>query len=1204
MTAAHLLPAERQREAEAAVAEPVPLIRGLNEAPVGLFHLKAVITAGVGFFADAYDLFIIGPALVLIKGLWHPSSASVAFLSASSLLAAFFGALIFGRLADVVGRKRIYGFEAVLMVIGSLGCAFAPNIAWLIAARVVLGVGIGGDYPVSAVLIAEYANRSDRGRLVGMVFSMQAAGLVAGPVVALTLLAAGVDHELLWRILLGVGALPAAMVIYRRRRMPESPRFMAKIEGRGRQAARDLASFSRGGVSAFQLDRAPSKLLSLRAFLTDRRYLLTLLGTAGTWFLLDYAYYGNTISAPLILHTVDHHASLTSTLAWTLIIFLAAAVPGYVVGVLLIDRIGHRRLQIGGFMAMGAAFAAIGAIPGVASAGGAFLIVYGLSYFFTECGPNMTTFVLAAELYPVEMRTTGDGISAGVGKLGAFTGVFVFPAMTVALGLRGTLLVSAGFCVAGGALSLVLPEPARRSLEEVSAEPPEPDQAMEPFMLLRRERANRERAEALARSASVFAASLEGDRVLAELAVQARAGLRCGQAVVLLSEDARIVSIHTEGITEPALSEILDVVGGHVPGSGAGPDDWAVLLGLADAKAVAVDRVTLRTQGEVIVVCADSQRRQFGADERSLLRAVCGQAGIALDNALLYEHSRRSEAQYRQLVEQLPPVLYSRRADALVPTYVSPRVQQLLGVSEQEFLSDPWSRVHPDDQGQVLRLHSQPFSAGERIAEEYRMLRADGQVIWVSDEAMLLPGPPRVVQGLLSDITARRAAEAEVEFLASHDPLTRLANRRMFDEVLELALARSRRHPLSVGVLYIDLDHFKPVNDTFGHDAGDRLLIEVAKRLTAATRDQDVVVRHGGDEFLVLIDGLPEHTDEPPGSDTPAPLAMAEAAAQRIVEALKEPIDLAGTTHTPSASIGVAVFPLHAEDASSLVQAADAAMYLAKRQGKGRIACYSDAAATSTHTPAQQTRLRDAVKNKEWALHYQPVVDLASGEVLAVEALVRWCQDNGQLIGPGEFLPLAEELGLMREIEEWVFTEACRQAAQWRAQGLTLPVGVNLSPQQLDQPRLATRLAAVADSYALPAGQMTIEITETKVIQAPELAVPSLQELRGKGFSIAIDDFGTGYSSLSRLQHMPVDTLKIDRSFIQLLPHDPRAQQMVRSQIDLAHSLGLTCVAEGVETEDQRSFLLEAGCRRAQGYLFARPLPPEEIPATAANLVH
>lgn len=439
------------------------LTDALNNAPLSLFHLKAMLTAGMGFFTDAYDLFVIGVAAVLIKATWHPATWQLGLLSSTALLAAFLGATLFGRLADVWGRKRIYGVEAALMAIAAMASAFAPSIMWLIAIRFVLGIGIGGDYPVSAVLMSEYANTKDRGRLVGMVFSMQAVGLVTGPVVALALLAAGVPAELAWRLLLGLGAIPALGVILLRRRMPESPRYLARVRGETAQAAEATRQYSGQTVAASSQSEG-----RVRANL--RPYLLTLLGTAGTWFVFDYAYYGNSISTPLILKMVAPHATLLQSTAWTLFVFALAAVPGYFLAFSKMDKIGHRRLQLIGFAVMGLAFLAMGVVPGLTSTLIPFLLVYGLSYFFAEFGPNTTTFVLSGELYPVNLRTTGHGLSAGIAKAGAFIGVFVFPLLAASLGLAGTLTITFVFAAVGFLLTLTLPEPAGRSLEEVSRE--------------------------------------------------------------------------------------------------------------------------------------------------------------------------------------------------------------------------------------------------------------------------------------------------------------------------------------------------------------------------------------------------------------------------------------------------------------------------------------------------------------------------------------------------------------------------------------------------------------------------------------------------------------------------------------------------------------------------------------------------------------
>ena len=440
----------------------------LDKAPLTRFHYRAALTAGVGFFTDAYDLFVVGAVLVILKSQWHLTASQASLASAAALGAAFVGAVVFGRIADIFGRRRVYGLEAAIMVIGALGSAFSPSFLWLIVFRVIVGIGIGGDYPVSAVIMSEYANVKDRGRLVAMVFSMQAAGLVIGPLTGIILLAVGFSHDTVWRMLFGFGAIPAACVIYLRRTLPESPRYQSNVQGRDEEAGERLAAFSGGAVRAAPaVKAAPARRLGVRHLFTNRRLLLTLIGTAGTWFIFDYAYYGNSISTPIILRQLAPHASLIATLSLTLAIFAIAAVPGYILAVFTMDRIGHRRLQIIGFTVMATCFAAIAVVPQISAAVVPFMVVYGISYFFAEFGPNTTTFVLSAELFPTSIRTTAHGIASGVAKIGAFIGVFVFPILSKALGLRGTLALTAAFSVAGALLTLVLREPSRRSLDEM-----------------------------------------------------------------------------------------------------------------------------------------------------------------------------------------------------------------------------------------------------------------------------------------------------------------------------------------------------------------------------------------------------------------------------------------------------------------------------------------------------------------------------------------------------------------------------------------------------------------------------------------------------------------------------------------------------------------------------------------------------------------
>jgi MFS family permease len=407
--------------------------------------------SGIGFFTDAYDLFVIGIVSILLKGEWHLSTDQVALLNAVMLGAGFLGALFFGRLADSIGRTRVYWISAALMVLAAIGSALAPSLPVLVVFRFLLGFGVGGDYPVSAVLVSEYADHGNRGRQVAIVFSAQAIGLIIGPMLALAFLGAGLGAPLTWRLMLGLGAIPAAVAVWIRRTLPEPDRFKA--------AAADAAAAAPGTPPT----------AGLRAFLANRRLLTLLIGTAGCWFLLDYAYYGNTISTPRIISLITPHASMTTTIAIQLAIFVVAAVPGYLLAIARMDRIGHRKLQRVGFILMGLCFAVIALVPGMTAAVAPFLLVYGISYFFTEFGPNVTTFVLPGELFPTSVRATGHGISAGIGKFGAFIGVFLFPVLQQSLGLRGTLLLTAGVSVLGATLTRLLPEPAGLSLEEISA---------------------------------------------------------------------------------------------------------------------------------------------------------------------------------------------------------------------------------------------------------------------------------------------------------------------------------------------------------------------------------------------------------------------------------------------------------------------------------------------------------------------------------------------------------------------------------------------------------------------------------------------------------------------------------------------------------------------------------------------------------------
>jgi PHS family inorganic phosphate transporter-like MFS transporter len=460
------------------------LYRPLDEAEVGSKHWLTVITAGMGFFTDAYDLFIIGTVTVLLTPIFHLSTGQISLLNSISLLASVAGALVFGKLMDRLGRKRMYGLEVTILVVGAIACAFAWSFESLLVFRLLVGFGVGGDYATSAVITSEYANKKARGRLLGTVFAMQGFGLLAGPAIASIFIGAGVPDSLAWRLMLGLGAIPAASVIYLRRKTRETPRYTLAVRGDASTTAETVrwtlgeptaAASSDHGPDADGVGGTVSRLRVAAsghgATLTSKPFLLRLVGTAGSWFLMDIAFYGNSVSSPLILKALQPHGSLLSHTLISLTIFAVAALPGYWVAVGLMDRLGRRRIQWQGFLVMALAFGAIAIIPGAAKNVWVFLALFAISYFFIEFGPNMTTFVYPAEIFPTSIRGTGDGISAAGGKFGAFLGALFVPHLLAAAGVTGVMGVMAAVSVVGVALTLVaLPEPKGQTLEEASGE--------------------------------------------------------------------------------------------------------------------------------------------------------------------------------------------------------------------------------------------------------------------------------------------------------------------------------------------------------------------------------------------------------------------------------------------------------------------------------------------------------------------------------------------------------------------------------------------------------------------------------------------------------------------------------------------------------------------------------------------------------------
>ena len=434
-----------------------------EEAKLGRFHAKMVLTAGIGFFTDAYDLFIIGIVTSILAPLWQLSTMQVAILNGAALASAAFGAVFFGFFSDRYGRKKLYGYEVLVLFFGAIFSAGAHGFVWLLIARLVVGFGIGGDYPSSAVVISENSTRKNRGFLVLLVFAMQAVGLIVGPLLASLLLASHLPHHVIWRILLGLGSIPAASVFYLRRNIQESPHYLrSKAEAMPLEVSRvvrDLAA-PKEGLSAYDLQRNRQSLFS-------KKWMICLLGTAGAWFLLDVAFYGNGVSSVMIIDAIHPHASLLAHTLISAILFLVFAVPGYALAAKYVDRIGRKPLQYLGFFMMAVMYALIAFIPNLIHQTGLFIALFGVSFFFVNFGPNTTTFLIPSEIYPTSIRARAHGISAAVGKLGAFLGAFMLPFLLRKIGVFSTMGVMSGVALLGILVTMLLPEMKNKSLSEV-----------------------------------------------------------------------------------------------------------------------------------------------------------------------------------------------------------------------------------------------------------------------------------------------------------------------------------------------------------------------------------------------------------------------------------------------------------------------------------------------------------------------------------------------------------------------------------------------------------------------------------------------------------------------------------------------------------------------------------------------------------------
>ncbi|MEG3436560.1 EAL domain-containing protein [Pannus brasiliensis CCIBt3594] len=537
-------------------------------------------------------------------------------------------------------------------------------------------------------------------------------------------------------------------------------------------------------------------------------------------------------------------------------------------------------------------------------------------------------------------------------------------------------------------------------------------------------------------------------------------------------------------------------------------------------------------------------------------------------------------------VEQSPAAIVITDARGRIE-YANSKYEKLTGYTTAETIgAEAGYRQYLEMPGELYRDLQEAIARGREWSGEFLNRKKNGERFWERVSiAPILDETGRATHfvAVKEDISERKQQEALLCYQANHDTLTNLPNRSLALDRLQQAIARAKRHNQRVGLLFIDLDHFKDVNDTLGHEYGDRLLQEVAARLVGCLRDSDTVARLGGDEFLVIL----------PELDRPD---RCEPIAGKILSSLEIPFELSGEEVFISASIGCTVYPDDAEDISSLLRNADIAMYGIKRDGRDGFKYYTpDMNEKAMFRVNLAYHLRHALDRSEISIAYQPVVELRSGRPVGAEALMRWDHPEYGRVSPARFIPIAEETGSIERLGAWILEGACREAAGWHRSGYPLSVAVNLSPRQLRDSAFLDKLVRSIGASGLNLGFLELEMTEALLIEDVPRALPILDRLRKMGIGLSVDDFGTGYSALSYLRDFRFTCLKIDRSFIRDLPAQPEAGTLAKTIVAMARGLGLRTIAEGVETREQMEFLLDIGCDRGQGYYFSPPLTAGEF---------
>ncbi len=616
----------------------------------------------------------------------------------------------------------------------------------------------------------------------------------------------------------------------------------------------------------------------------------------------------------------------------------------------------------------------------------------------------------------------------------------------------------------------------------------------------------------------------------------------------------------------------------RIDGSTMTPHGCHVTRPAPDLAVIKTESLARCKDGEELPVSVSLSRIELGQTYGTLVAMRDISATREMENLL-----RRHSQEFQALVDHAPDIIVRvDRAQRFL--YANPALMTALGAESDDYWGKTWVELGLSSDAAAPWIHGVDavFASGEPVTLECGVeLPQTGLHHFHVRMAPERDLENRVVSALViaRDISERKRHEETLLHQARHDGLTGLPNRTLILDRLQQAIAHARRSGRVLAVAYLDLDHFKDVNDTLGHGTGDALLCEAAARIGVVLREGDTVGRQGGDEFILLLPDLMQ-------------LGDAAIVAEKILAALAQPFVMNGHEVYVTASLGLSICPLDASDAEALLRNADVAMYRAKEEGRNTFRFYVQEMDAQMHARIEiEHDLRLALKRDELLLHYQPRVSLTSGAVLAFEALVRWNHPRHGLIGPDRFIGVAEATGLIAQLGDWVLEEACRRTRQWQTQGLPeICVAVNLSARQFRDPGLVERVQQVLADTGLDPRHLELEITESTVMQDSEAAADTLRALKALGITLSVDDFGTGYSSLSYLKLFPIDALKIDRSFVRDIMTDPSDAAIVRAIVNLSHSLGLVVVAEGVEDAAQAAFLRDAGCDELQGYWFSRPL--------------